>query len=95
MMLIRIVRMEFEPEKISDFLEIFEHSAPRIRAFEGCQQVQLKRDPQLSTVYYTHSIWHSETHLNEYRNSPFFRETWQKTKQLFSGKPQAYSLIDP
>lgn len=94
-MLIRVVRMEFKPSKTDAFLDIFHSSVDRIRSSEGCQQVQLKKDPKQSNVYYTHSVWESELYLNAYRNSEFFGETWSKTKKLFIAKPQAFSLVDP
>lgn len=94
-MLIRVVRMEFEPSKVDAFLDIFHSSKDRILSSEGCQQVQLKKDPKQSNVYYTHSIWESEFHLNQYRESDFFGKTWNKTKKLFCAKPQAFSLVDP
>ncbi|MFZ9045066.1 MAG: putative quinol monooxygenase [Cyclobacteriaceae bacterium] len=94
-MLIRVVRMEFDPNKINDFLEIFHKSEDLIKNAEGCMDVQLKKDPRLSNVFYTHSIWKSEEDLNRYRNSDFFSETWGATKKHFNGKPQAFSLVDP
>jgi autoinducer 2-degrading protein len=50
------------------------------------------RDKNESNVFYTVSHWNAEPDLNNYRNSEFFKETWSKTKSLFSEKPQAYSM---
>jgi autoinducer 2-degrading protein len=94
-MLIRIVRMEFTPEKVPDFLKIFEEVQPHIAGFPGCEGVKLKRDATHENVFYTHSIWINEPALEAYRKSPFFDGTWTKTKQLFCAKPMAFSLIDP
>lgn len=94
-MLIRIVRMDFDPDKVSDFLQLFEEVQPKIAAFEGCKEVKLKKDATHSHVYYTHSKWDSEEALNQYRQSDFFQSTWARTKLLFQSKPLAYSLIDP
>ncbi|NQZ75941.1 MAG: antibiotic biosynthesis monooxygenase [Ekhidna sp.] len=91
-MLIRIVRMEFEPEKVSDFLKLFEGVKGKIATFPGCKHLELCQDAKHAHVYYTFSKWEGEEYLEEYRNSSFFADTWSKTKVLFGGKPLAYSL---
>lgn len=91
-MLLRIVRMEFQPEKLQDFLTIFNNSKQLIRAFSGCDYLALHSDAQNPNVRYTYSKWTSEDALNEYRNSALFGTTWAATKVLFAAKPQAFSL---
>jgi len=91
-MIIRIVRMIFQPEKVNDFLKVFEESKNKIRAFEGCQHVELLNDVNYRNIYCTYSIWDSEEHLNKYRFSELFKMTWAKTKPLFAEKAVAYSL---
>lgn len=93
-MLIRIVRMDFDPEKVSDFLSLFETVKEKIASFPGCNHLELCKDASLDHVYYTFSKWDSEDDLNKYRHSELFEDTWAKTKVLFGGKPLAYSL-DP
>ena len=90
-MLIRIVRMTFQEDKIDNFLEIFNRSKLLIRGFEGCQHLELLRDKSASNVMLTYSYWHSEEHLNAYRDSELFKITWAATKVLFSDKPVAFS----
>lgn len=90
-MLIRIVRMTFEPDKTEEFLEIFRDSKDRIRAFEGCQHVELLQDLHQPHIYSTYSLWNSEAHLNNYRDSELFGQVWPATKALFADKPQAWS----
>lgn len=92
-MVTRIVRMAFEPEKVSDFLSLFEGVSDQIRAFEGCHHLELLRDTTEHHVFYTVSKWTSEPDLEKYRSSDFFVETWTKTKLLFCDKPIAYSLL--
>lgn len=91
-MLIRIVRMEFEPNKVDDFLKLFEEVKGKISTFPGCKHLELCQDAKLQHVYYTFSKWEAEEHLEKYRHSDFFADTWSKTKVLFGGKPLAYSL---
>lgn len=91
-MLIRIVRMDFEPEKVNDFLKLFESVEEKIKTFPGCSHLELCKDAKLDHVYYTFSKWEGESDLEKYRHSELFEDTWAKTKMLFGGKPLAYSL---
>ncbi|SIR13106.1 putative quinol monooxygenase [Pontibacter lucknowensis] len=92
-MLIRIVRMTFQPEKTADFLEIFRNSKEKIRAFDGCNHVELLQDLNHPNIYSTYSLWDSEKHLNNYRDSELFGQVWKATKALFADKPQAWSNV--
>ena len=92
-MIVRIVRMEFQEDKLAAFQEIFENSKHKIRNFPGCHHLELHSDAKLNNVRYTYSIWESEEDLNAYRNSELFGGVWPKTKALFKGKPLAYSLL--
>lgn len=91
-MLIRIVRMTFQKEKTSDFLEIFNKSKHLIRHFEGCTHLELLQDLHQPHVFYTYSYWQEEKYLNAYRDSSLFAEVWSATKALFADKPLAYSV---
>ena len=90
-MLIRIVRMTFQEDKIEDFLAIFNRSKRLIRGFEGCRHLELLRDKNVENIILTYSHWLSEEHLNTYRDSELFKTTWAATKALFSDKPVAFS----
>lgn len=94
MKIIRIVRMSFHPHHIPDFLSMFSHKYPYIRHFEGCSYLRLLKDDQLPYVYYTLSEWESAEHLEAYRKSELFKETWKLTRTWFNDKPQAFSLLD-
>ena len=90
-MLIRIVRMTFQKDKISDFLAIFNASKHKIRQFEGCQHLELLQDLSQSNVLMTYSFWENEAALENYRQSALFQTTWAATKMLFAAKPVAFS----
>ena len=90
-MIIRIVRMTFQEDKIEEFLEIFNRSKNQIRAFEGCLHLEFLRDKNVPNIMLTYSRWVSEEHLNAYRDSPLFKTTWAATKALFADKPMAFS----
>lgn len=91
-MIIRIVKMTFEADKVSDFLDVFEATKHRIRAFEGCQHLELLNDVDKPNVYFTYSHWDSKAHLNAYRDSDLFGDVWPRTKTLFAAKPEAWSM---
>ncbi len=91
-MLIRIVRMTFQPEKVADFLTVFEESKEKIRARPGCHRLELLQDLDLPNVFMTYSYWDDAAALNKYRDSELFNTTWAKTKVLFADKPVAYSV---
>lgn len=90
-MLIRVVRMTFKDECVSDFLQVFEESQSKIRSFEGCQHLELLKDYHADNIFSTYSIWEDDLTLNTYRHSDLFKDVWAKTKVLFKDKPLAFS----
>jgi quinol monooxygenase YgiN len=92
-MIVRIVRMQFVPERIEDFKKTFNNAYTNIRNFDGCRFLSLYQDEKDATVFYTISKWEHPDQLEGYRNSDLFRQTWAITRSFFSGPPQAYSLI--
>ncbi len=91
-MMIRIVKMTFEPSKVNEFLKIFNESKQLIRNMEGCNHLELLNDINATNIYFTYSYWDSENDLNNYRNSKIFEQVWTKTKKLFIEKPEAWSV---
>ena len=90
-MIKRIVKLTFQEDKTDAFIAIFEESKNNIRSSEGCLHLELLRSNAPDNVFFTFSIWESEAHLNQYRRSKLFEETWKKIKILFSDRPQAWS----
>ena len=91
-MLIRIVKMTFEPEKANDFLKTFNERKGQIISFKGCEGVELLRNTSDPNIFFTYSSWHDEDSLNNYRNSELFIEVWNTVRKWFSDKPQAWSV---
>jgi len=91
-MITRIVQMTFRDEAIKDFTDLFEARKETIRNFPGCTHLELWQDNTLPNIFFTYSIWHSQPDLDHYRFSEFFKDTWGKTKALFSEKPHAWSV---
>ena len=82
----RLVRMSFQTDRISDFMEVFEDSKEKIRNFPGCLALNLIVDFEDSSIIYTSSIWRAFEDLENYRNSELFIQTWRKTKIHFKEK---------
>ena len=91
-MLKRMVKMTFQKDRIPDFLAIFEESKHLIRNFPGCQHLELLHLEGQPEVMFTFSIWDGPEALEAYRQSDLFQSTWSKTKVLFAGKPEAWSM---
>lgn len=84
--------MTFREGAAADFQKIFEERKHRIRHFEGCRHLELWQDARQPDVFFTYSHWDSEAHLDHYRFSGFFKETWALTKALFATPAQAWSV---
>jgi heme oxygenase (mycobilin-producing) len=91
-MIKRIVKMSFHPEHIEAFISIFRENWQQIRHFEGCTHVELLQHEGQTGTFFTYSHWHSEDHLNNYRNSELFATVWGATKQLFNARPEAWTV---
>ena len=92
-MIVRIVKMVFRPECVTDFVTLFEERKELIRNFEGCRHLQLWRQEGSLNVYFTYSHWDSEAALDHYRVSELFKQTWGRTKALFLEKAEAWSVV--
>ena len=90
--MIRIVKMTFRKDEVGSFESLFNIVRPKIEEQQGCNGVQLLRDLADRRIYFTYSTWDSDADLQAYRNSELFADTWAKTKALFDGKPEAWSV---
>ncbi|WP_203296249.1 putative quinol monooxygenase [Luteirhabdus pelagi] len=91
-MFTRIVKMEFQAEEVTSFLENFEQVKHKIRSFPGCKHLKLLRDKDDPTIFFTYSRWTSVDDLEHYRSSDLFRSVWANTKPKFRVKAQAWSV---
>lgn len=91
-MIKRIVKLTLREDAAADFLAIFESSKATILGFEGCLHLELWRQCDTSAVFFTYSVWEAPEYLEAYRQSEFFQRTWTKTKALFAGKAEAWSV---
>ncbi|MGB3344510.1 MAG: antibiotic biosynthesis monooxygenase family protein [Aequorivita sp.] len=91
-MFTRIVKMEFHEENVAAFLANFEEVKQKIRNFPGCSFLELYRDRNNDSIFFTYSRWNDEQDLENYRKSELFKEVWSITKPLFSSRAEAWSV---
>ena len=91
-MFTRIVKMEFQEDKVAQFLANFETVKYNIRSFKGCMHLELWRDKNQPTIFFTYSKWEKESDLETYRNSELFKGVWATTKPMFASKAGAWSV---
>ncbi|HMT28834.1 MAG TPA: antibiotic biosynthesis monooxygenase [Bacteroidia bacterium] len=91
-MIIRIVKLSVEPEKINEFLFYFDQVKKDIRSFSGCHHLELLGDVEGNGVLFTYSYWDTTAFLSEYLNSALFKATLAKVKPLFKSKAEAWSV---
>lgn len=90
--LIRIVKMTFQPSEVQGFKKMFDQNKEKIRGFEGCSFLELYQDLHQEHIFFTYSYWENEEALERYRHSDLFKRVWEQTKQGFSAKPEAWSV---
>ncbi|HLV91838.1 MAG TPA: antibiotic biosynthesis monooxygenase family protein [Aequorivita sp.] len=91
-MFTRIVKMEFKEEEIASFLANFDEVKDKIRNFPGCKFLELYRDKDDETIFFTYSRWNDVDDLENYRKSDLFKSVWSETKPKFRAKAQAWSV---
>ncbi len=93
-MVTRIVKMNFRPEAIHQFLAVFDQYKHRIRSAEGCTHLSLLREKKEGYVFFTYSHWEDESFLEKYRHSSIFAEVWPQTKALFASPAEAWTVTE-
>lgn len=91
-MITRIVKLEFHPEKLANFLSFFETIKENVNSFPGCQGMQLLQDKSNPCVIFTYSHWMSEADLENYRVSETFGSIWPTIKPWFAKSAEAWTV---
>ncbi|MBI2844955.1 MAG: antibiotic biosynthesis monooxygenase [Chloroflexi bacterium] len=91
-MIVRLVSLKVDKERIEEFRKHFEGIYEDIKAHQGCLYLQLVRDLEGLGEYFTISVWESLEALENYRNGPFFKDTWPKVKTFLREKAWAQSF---
>ena len=89
---VRIVKLRFRQNEIPSFLTHFETIKESIINFPGCEFLELYRDQEDISIFFTYSHWENAKALENYRHSDLFKQIWTVTKPKFSGKPEAWSV---
>ena len=79
-------------DKAEDFLALFNEVFPLINTFPGCTRLELLRDIDNPSIFFTYSHWDKPESLEAYRTSALFKSTWERTKILFAHKAAAWSV---
>ena len=90
-MIIRIVKLTIQDNKVGDFKSVFEKYKQAIQSSDGCIKLEGSQNIVSPNIFFTYSYWNSETDLNNYRNSPLFKEVWPQVKEMFADKPETWS----
>lgn len=93
--LVRIVRLTFNEDTISEFEDLYAEHSPAIALRKGCLGVELVTDVRNPYVRATISRWEDEESLNEYRKSELFGVVWPATSKLFAARPEVWSYLLP
>ena len=91
-MITRIVKLEFQEERLNEFLTFFDSIKEKVNTFPGCYGMKLYQDIQHPTTIMTYSHWKSQEDLDNYRNSETFGKVWPTIKPWFKNKPEAWSV---
>jgi len=90
-MINRIVKLTFKEENIPAFKKLFEDNWREIKNQTGCFDVKLLQDINNPTIFFTYSLWDSESSIEKYKQSKLFEMIWPQTKALFGAAPEAWS----
>ena len=90
-MITRLVKLTFDPNEVETFKAVFEASKEKIRAFPGCEHLELLNGRDQSNIFFTYSRWQSEADLENYWHSELFKTTWAQTNPLFIARAEAWS----
>jgi (4S)-4-hydroxy-5-phosphonooxypentane-2,3-dione isomerase len=93
-MIWRLVHLKFHPERVSDFLALFQAASERIRELPGCLSLVLFQDQQDPTAFATWSGWREASDLQDYKRSPIFAEFWPQVKALLREPALAISYTE-
>jgi quinol monooxygenase YgiN len=91
-MLIRIVKLTFQEDKVSTFLTFFDGIKNQVNTFPGCQGMKLLQGIDDPSVIMTYSHWERPEDLENYRTSETFGKIWPTIKPWFASKPEAWSV---
>jgi len=93
-MITRIVKLQFQPEKLEAFLAHFETIKWQVAQYPRCLGMQLLQDQENPCIIFTYSRWEDETALNAYRDSELFGKVWPAIKPWFEKRAEAWTVAE-
>jgi len=87
----RIVKLEFQKDKLDDFLLLFNETKWKVAEVDGCLGMQLLQNTENPCICFTYSHWEGEQALLNYRQSSLFINIWKSIKPYFENPAEAYS----
>lgn len=93
-MILRIVKLQIQKNRLSEFLLALSEVKSAISTFEGCKNLSVLQSFEQSEIIFTLSEWENEEMLENYRKSDLFSTVWEKVKPLFAQKAKAVSIPD-
>lgn len=89
-MILRLVGLPVDPERVSELERAFAIAQPRIVALPGCHQVSLLRTGDDNTAdFITLSVWDGREDLEAYRRGALFKEIWPAIRATLRNRPWA------
>ena len=90
-MIKRFVKLSVDPAKLAEFKANFAIAKPQILSVSGCRHLELLQVTDEPNLFFTFSIWDSEHHLEEYKNTTIYFRAWETVKPLLNAEPLAWS----
>ncbi len=91
-MITRIVKLTFRDSTRNEFKDFSQTVKSKILSFDGCRHLDFFQDVNNPNIFFTYSLWDSESHLGDYLKSDFFDTIWPKVRKMFGGQPEAWSV---
>ena len=89
-MILRLVGLPVDPERVAELERAFAMAQPRIVALPGCHQVSLLRTGDDGAAdFVTLSVWDGRADLEAYRRGALFEEIWPAIRATLRDKPWA------
>ncbi len=89
-MILRLVGLPVNPERVIDLEDTFARAQPRIAALPNCHHVSLLRTGSDDEPdYLTLSIWTDREDLETYRRSDLFKSIWPPIRATLRAEPWA------
>src|SRR5690606_5363917 len=84
-MLIQMVRIEVQPDRVDEFLAAFRINYVGTREEPGNLRFDVLRDPDASNLFFVYEVFESKEALEEHRNTPHYQECVRRIDPILMG----------